>query len=73
MIIYSIKYSFISSIFWKLIIVKGSKLDIDRIGAVEVRYEIPLIRHRISGKTLLHDGWGDNITQNSIYNVNGKI
>jgi hypothetical protein len=27
----------------------------------------------ISGKTLLHDGWGDNITQNSIYNVNGKL
>jgi hypothetical protein len=48
------------------------QLDIDRIGdTVEVRYEIPLIRHRISGKTL-HDGWGNNITQNSIYNVNGK-
>jgi hypothetical protein len=47
-IIYSIKYSFISSHFWKLIIVKGSKLDIDRIGdTVEVRYEIPLIRHRL--------------------------
>jgi hypothetical protein len=62
-IIYSIKVSFISH-FWKLIIVKGSKLDIDRIGdTVEVRHEIPLIRHRISGKTLLHDGWGNNITQ----------
>jgi hypothetical protein len=37
---------FIIPFFWKLIIVKGSKLDIDRIGdTVEVRYEIPLIRH----------------------------
>jgi hypothetical protein len=62
-IIYSIKNILLyHPIFWKLIIVKGSKLDIDRIGdTVEVRYEIPLIRHRISGKTLLHDGWGDNI------------
>jgi hypothetical protein len=46
-IIYSIKIFFYIILFLKLIIVKGSKLDIDRIGdTVEVRYEIPL-RHRL--------------------------
>jgi hypothetical protein len=68
---YAVKIFFLyHPIFWKLIILKSSKLgfmDIDRI-----KYEIPLIRHRISGKIVLHDGWGNNITQNSIYNVNGK-
>jgi hypothetical protein len=72
-IIYSIKVFFYIIPFLKLIIVKGSKLDIDRIGdTVEARYEIPLIRHRISGKTLLHDGWGNNITQKFNLYMNDK-
>lgn len=68
---YSIKIFFLyHTIFWKLITVNGSRLstmDIDK-----VKYELYLIKHRITGKILLHEGWGKKITQNSIYNVNGK-
>ncbi len=57
-------------IFWKLKIVKISRPDAWNIG--RIYSELYLVRHIVTGKILVHNGWGKEITQTSIYNVNER-
>ena len=61
---YLLKIFFLyNPIFWKLIEIKYHK-----------NYPtIYLIRHIITGKIVSHSGWGKTVTQNSIFNCNGRF
>lgn len=55
--------------FWRLIELKCSR-PCGYYGIERKEYSLYVIKHIITGKILLHDGWGKHLSQESIYNVN---